>query len=297
MQWITEDGPHPRVGLEAVTARCVYGMQGVRGSNPLSSTTGQMAFPPSTVREPRPSRSRYAATASARPIRSSRAASPGPPSPGSSPRRRGSSSCRRRRDRAGRWRGGCCLPGSWAVAARSPAGGACATGSAPASGSAAPGAVGPAGPRWPARLVAGQPGLVERARQTGGELSGPNPTDRGKAGSKYHLLVDRHGLPLAVGRQHPRFGAAGAGGGPPSSTRTRATTSRAAGGRSGGAASRRGLPAVASSPRLGWGAIGMWWSGHWPGWWAIGGCSSATSGADILTAFLRLAARSCASSS
>lgn len=32
----------------------------------------------------------------------------------------------------------------------------------------------------------------------GGEDSGPNPTDRGKQGSKHHLLVDRNGLPLAV---------------------------------------------------------------------------------------------------
>jgi acetyltransferase-like isoleucine patch superfamily enzyme len=46
-------------------------MQGVRGSNPLSSTPGQRPSPPSTVRESRRSRSRYAATASARPIRSS----------------------------------------------------------------------------------------------------------------------------------------------------------------------------------------------------------------------------------
>jgi IS5 family transposase len=29
-------------------------------------------------------------------------------------------------------------------------------------------------------------------------LTGPNPTDRGKAGSKQHLVVDRHGIPLAV---------------------------------------------------------------------------------------------------
>ncbi len=34
--------------------------------------------------------------------------------------------------------------------------------------------------------------------QTGGELTGPNPTDRGKAGSEYHLLVDAAGLPLSV---------------------------------------------------------------------------------------------------
>jgi hypothetical protein len=32
----------------------------------------------------------------------------------------------------------------------------------------------------------------------GGELTGPNPTDRAKRGSKYHLLVDAHGLPLNV---------------------------------------------------------------------------------------------------
>jgi transposase len=31
-----------------------------------------------------------------------------------------------------------------------------------------------------------------------GELTGPNPTDRGKAGSKYHVLCDRNGLPLHV---------------------------------------------------------------------------------------------------
>ena len=32
----------------------------------------------------------------------------------------------------------------------------------------------------------------------GGEQTGPNPTDRGKAGSKYQLVADRNGLPLAV---------------------------------------------------------------------------------------------------
>jgi transposase len=50
----------------------------------------------------------------------------------------------------------------------------------------------------PARLVAGQPGQLECPRQAGGCLTGPNPTDRGKLGSKYHLLVDRGGIPLAV---------------------------------------------------------------------------------------------------
>jgi transposase len=32
----------------------------------------------------------------------------------------------------------------------------------------------------------------------GGELIGPNPTDRGKAGTKYHLVVSTDGLPLGV---------------------------------------------------------------------------------------------------
>ncbi|MBX7466555.1 IS5 family transposase [Streptomyces sp. MAG02] len=31
-----------------------------------------------------------------------------------------------------------------------------------------------------------------------GQLTGPNPTDRGKSGSKIHLAVDRNGLPVAV---------------------------------------------------------------------------------------------------
>ena len=33
----------------------------------------------------------------------------------------------------------------------------------------------------------------------GGEATGPNPTDRGKAGSEYHLVVDQQGVPLAIG--------------------------------------------------------------------------------------------------
>ncbi|MFF5443231.1 IS5 family transposase [Streptomyces achromogenes] len=32
-----------------------------------------------------------------------------------------------------------------------------------------------------------------------GQLTGPNPTDRGKRGSKIHLIVDRRGLPLPIG--------------------------------------------------------------------------------------------------
>src|SRR5919204_2612440 len=32
----------------------------------------------------------------------------------------------------------------------------------------------------------------------GGELTGPNPTDRGKAGTKYHVVVATDGLPLGA---------------------------------------------------------------------------------------------------
>lgn len=36
-------------------------------------------------------------------------------------------------------------------------------------------------------------------RKRGGPLTGPNPTDRGKNGSKIHLITDRNGLPLSLG--------------------------------------------------------------------------------------------------
>jgi transposase len=32
-----------------------------------------------------------------------------------------------------------------------------------------------------------------------GALTGPNPTDRGKLGSKIHLITDRNGLPISLG--------------------------------------------------------------------------------------------------
>src|SRR4051794_19764502 len=34
--------------------------------------------------------------------------------------------------------------------------------------------------------------------ERGGELTGPNPTDRGKAGTKYHVIASTDGLPLRV---------------------------------------------------------------------------------------------------
>jgi transposase len=66
-------------------------------------------------------------------------------------------------------------------------------------GSPASSAAGLTGRRRPGRLVEGVDRQRERAGPAWGELTGANPVDRGKPGSKYHLLVDATGLPLAVG--------------------------------------------------------------------------------------------------
>ena len=47
-------------------------------------------------------------------------------------------------------------------------------------------------------MDSGERRFLERPRQKGGEQTGPNPVDRGKPGSKYHLVVDRNGIPLAI---------------------------------------------------------------------------------------------------
>ncbi|MEU0254156.1 IS5 family transposase [Streptomyces sp. NPDC006184] len=61
------------------------------------------------------------------------------------------------------------------------------------------------GPAWPTvyrrfaqwsrnRVWARLHRLIQR-----GQLTGPNPTDRGKQGSKIHLITDRNGVPLSLG--------------------------------------------------------------------------------------------------
>jgi transposase len=65
-------------------------------------------------------------------------------------------------------------------------------------GSAASGRAGRAESPATAGLVAGGAGQRQCSGEKGGALTGPNPTDRGKNGSKYHLLVDAAGLPLAA---------------------------------------------------------------------------------------------------
>ena len=124
-----------------------------------------------------------AAQAQGRPARASPTA---PPSPASS------SSC-------GPAAPGACCRRSWAAAAASPAGGGCATGKRPASGSGCTRRLlnwlgDEAAIDW---SRASLDSLSVRAKK-GGEQTGPNPTDRGKPGSKYHLVVDRNGIPLAV---------------------------------------------------------------------------------------------------
>ncbi len=42
------------------------------------------------------------------------------------------------------------------------------------------------------------PRWCERSQPPGGQETGRNPTDRGKLGSKRHIVVDRQGIPLAV---------------------------------------------------------------------------------------------------
>ena len=48
-----------------------------------------------------------------------------------------------------------------------------------------------------ARLVARDRGLQPSASEKGGSAIGPSPVDRGRRGSKHHLLVDAGGVPLA----------------------------------------------------------------------------------------------------
>ncbi len=64
-------------------------------------------------------------------------------------------------------------------------------------GPAAPDLARSAGRSRPDRLEPSSAGLGQRSGQKGGEAVGPNPTDRGKPGTKRHVVGDRHGLPLA----------------------------------------------------------------------------------------------------
>ena len=40
--------------------------------------------------------------------------------------------------------------------------------------------------------------MAPRYQAPGGQETGPNPTDRGKLGSKRHIVVDARGIPLVI---------------------------------------------------------------------------------------------------
>jgi transposase len=63
---------------------------------------------------------------------------------------------------------------------------------------AAPGALRPPRRRGQDRLVPHLFRLGERGGEKGGEAVGKNPTDRGKPGSRRHVMTDGAGVPLAV---------------------------------------------------------------------------------------------------
>jgi transposase len=47
------------------------------------------------------------------------------------------------------------------------------------------------------RLVESRHGCRDRAGEKGGSKTGPNPTDRGKKGTKRHVVTEKNGIPLA----------------------------------------------------------------------------------------------------
>ena len=103
----------------------------------------------------------------------------------------------------------------------------------------------------------------QRPGEKGGPLTGPNPVDRGKAGSKIHVISDAAGLPLAVAisaantndclalrplvtASRPSGPGAGHGAaGPSSYAPTRGTTSMLTAAGCASAASSRASPAAA----------------------------------------------------
>jgi Transposase DDE domain len=189
-------------------------------------------------------------------------------------------------------RGGCYQRASLAVARQRLDGGgwtsgprlACSTGSTSTSWTGSAGSPG---------LDARECGLGQHARQTRGDHVGANPVDRGKPGSKLHLVCDGGGLPLTAavtaanvpdvtmlaamvddiqpvrtptGRRRTRPGKLDAD----KATTALPTAATCAGGGSG-----RGSPGVGSSRRRGLGGIAGRLSGRCRGCRATGGWPSA----------------------
>ena len=53
-------------------------------------------------------------------------------------------------------------------------------------------------PRQPGLGRGTGPACAQRGAEVGAAAVGPNPTDRGKQGTKHHLVVDEQGTPLAA---------------------------------------------------------------------------------------------------
>lgn len=130
----------------------------------------------------------------------------------------------------------------------------------------------PSGRRRPARPLPSCSRLRPRKGEKRGELTGPSPVDRGKPGSKMHVLSDANGLPIVVGlsaasthdslalkpviQGHKRDTTPTAAGtsSPDVSTQTRPTTSLTCENGCGASTSVSVSPARESSPANGWGA-------------------------------------------
>ena len=150
------------------------------------------------------------------------------------------------------------------------------------------------------RLESGQRGQPERPGQKGGEQTGPNPVDRGKPGSKYHLVVDRNGIPLgrsALGSQRPRRHAAAPTGRCHPADHRSTGEARSSSQAPGQAPRRQGLRLLRLTPRparprhhpthcaprdrllaSGWAGTAGWWSARSPGCSAVAASACATSG-------------------
>ena len=143
----------------------------------------------------------------------------------------------------------------------------------------------------------------------GGEDTGPNPTDRGKSGSKHHVMTDAQGIPLGRDgdggqRQRGHAGLPGpdracrrsaasrgpSGRSPSGCKATGATTPSRCGSCCAGWGSRRCWPSGTRSTAAGWACSAGSWSGPSPGCMRSAGCGVAWIGSPRLQeAFLRLA--------
>jgi len=129
-------------------------------------------------------------------------------------------------------------------------------------------------------LGAGVTRQRERASSRGGEQTGKDPTNRGKLGTKRHVVVDRQGVPLAEtisgANVHdsklleetvdaiPALRLPHRQRGRPRKRPTK-LHARGADGRCGRAVSPRALPDVASNRVSDSAASAGWWSAHCPG--------------------------------